>query len=285
MSSARPLKVEPAQAWLGALRAMLKRVPFWLSAPTPLEVRSWLVRPNSCCSALPGSKASALPRPRSASKPATAQSASPAREALPLSAETRPLVGAAPLLPSDPPSAWMGAPVGEEPPQLLRDRQAQIEKLVHDVWPDPGRPEDAQDLAMRIHALGLEDEDVLHRDGVTFHAHDLRDANDFARAVLHAGKLHDHVDGGCHLLPACLHGEIHPRHQHHRLESRQAVAWSVGVDGGEAAVVAGVHRLQHVKGFTAAALANNDSVRPHAQGVDHQLPDPNPALAMDVRRS
>jgi hypothetical protein len=31
--------------------------------------------------------------------------------------------------------------------------------------------------------------------------------------------------------------------------------------------VAGVHRLQHVEGFLAAALAEDDAVGPHAQCV------------------
>ena len=38
--------------------------------------------------------------------------------------------------------------------------------------------------------------------------------------------------------------------------------------GRQAAVVAGVHRLQHVERFLAADLADDDAIGPHTQGVD-----------------
>ena len=47
--------------------------------------------------------------------------------------------------------------------------------------------------------------------------------------------------------------------------------------------MAGVHRLQHVKGLGAAALADHDPVGAHAQRVAHQLADRDGALALDVR--
>ena len=48
--------------------------------------------------------------------------------------------------------------------------------------------------------------------------------------------------------------------------------------------MAGVHRLEHVERFLAADLADHDAIGPHTQGVDHQLPLPDGALAFDVRR-
>ena len=59
---------------------------------------------------------------------------------------------------------------------------------------------------------------------------------------------------------------------------------AVGVDGRQAAVVAGVHGLQHVERFFAADLADDDAVGAHTQGVDDQLPLPHRALAFDVGR-
>ena len=41
----------------------------------------------------------------------------------------------------------------------------------------------------------------------------------------------------------------------------------------ERAVVAGVHRLQHVERLAAAALADDDAVGPHAQRVAHEVAD------------
>ena len=49
--------------------------------------------------------------------------------------------------------------------------------------------------------------------------------------------------------------------------------------------MAGVHRLQHVERFFAADLADDDAIGAHTQGVDHQLPLADRALAFDVRRA
>ena len=59
---------------------------------------------------------------------------------------------------------------------------------------------------------------------------------------------------------------------------------AVGVDGRQAAVVAGVHRLQHVQRFLAADLADDDAVGPHTERIDDELALPDGALALDVRR-
>src|SRR3989441_13281194 len=48
------------------------------------------------------------------------------------------------------------------------------------------------------------------------------------------------------------------------------------------AVVAGVHRLQHVEGFAAATLANDDAVRAHAERVLDQVALHDLTLALDV---
>ena len=48
--------------------------------------------------------------------------------------------------------------------------------------------------------------------------------------------------------------------------------------------MAGVHRLQHVERLLAADLADDDTVRAHTKCVDDQLPLPDGALALDVRR-
>ena len=47
----------------------------------------------------------------------------------------------------------------------------------------------------------------------------------------------------------------------------------------------GIHGLQHVEGFFAATLANDDAVWPHAQSVLDELALPDFAFALSVRRS
>jgi hypothetical protein len=47
--------------------------------------------------------------------------------------------------------------------------------------------------------------------------------------------------------------------------------------------VTGVHRLQHIQGFAAAALADHDTVWAHAQRVANQITDRDCAPAICVR--
>ena len=54
------------------------------------------------------------------------------------------------------------------------------------------------------------------------------------------------------------------------------------MNGGQRTVVTGVHRLEHVQRFTAAALTDDDAIGPHTQGVDHQLANRDATLAVDV---
>ena len=59
----------------------------------------------------------------------------------------------------------------------------------------------------------------------------------------------------------------------------------VGVAGGQRAVVAGVHGLEHVQRLAGAALADDDAVGPHPEGVPDELADGDGALALDVGRA
>ena len=60
---------------------------------------------------------------------------------------------------------------------------------------------------------------------------------------------------------------------------------AVGVHGRQRAVVARVHRLQHVERFLAADLADDDAVGAHAEGVHHELALADGALPFDVGRA
>ena len=66
-----------------------------------------------------------------------------------------------------------------------------------------------------------------------------------------------------------------------RIASRGVFAWTVD----KRAVVASVHRLQHVEGLLAAHLTDDDAVRPHAQRVLQQvaLRDRLPAVRAVIR--
>ena len=94
----------------------------------------------------------------------------------------------------------------------------------------------------------------------------------------------DEVDRRRDLLPDRLVRDVQVGHRDHRVEAVQRVARAVGVDRRQAAVVAGVHGLQHVERFFAADLADDDAVGTHTEGVDHELPLADGALAFDVGR-
>ena len=97
--------------------------------------------------------------------------------------------------------------------------------------------------------------------------------------------MDDQVHRRGDLLADGARGQLEARHEHHRLEARNDVARRVGVDGRERAVVAGVHRLEHVQRLAAAAFADDDAVRAHAQRVADEVADRDGAAALDVRRA
>ena len=80
-------------------------------------------------------------------------------------------------------------------------------------------------------------------------------------------------------------GQVEAGHADHHLEPAERVAGVVGMDGRHAAVVAGVHGLEHVERLGPAALADDDPVGPHAQGVADQVAGGDLALALDVGRA
>ena len=92
-----------------------------------------------------------------------------------------------------------------------------------------------------------------------------------------------HVDGAVDLVLQRLEGDLDLRHGGEGLQPHQGVLGAVGVDGGQRAVVAGGHRLEHVEGLAAAHLADDDAVGAHPQGVADQVADGDLALALDVR--
>ena len=106
-----------------------------------------------------------------------------------------------------------------------------------------------------------------------------------ARAVLEPLDVDDQVERRGDLLADRPHRQVVAGHQHHRLDAGERVARRVGVDRRQRAVVARVHRLEHVERLGAAALADDDPVGAHAQRVPHEVADRDRALALDVRRA
>jgi hypothetical protein len=105
-----------------------------------------------------------------------------------------------------------------------------------------------------------------------------------AAAVAEAGDLHEEVDSRGQLLPDGTDTHVGVRHAYHDFEPADGVAGAVGVNRGQRTVVARVHGLQHVQRLRSAHLADDDAVGAHTQGVDHQLPDFDRSLSLDVGR-
>ena len=103
-------------------------------------------------------------------------------------------------------------------------------------------------------------------------------------AVDEPRDLDDDVERARDLLADRPQRQIDARREDEHLEARERVAGRVRVDGGERALVARVHRLEHVDRLRAANLADDDAVGPHAQGVPHEVADANLALPLDVGR-
>ena len=57
------------------------------------------------------------------------------------------------------------------------------------------------------------------------------------------------------------------------------------MDGGHAAVVASVHRLQDLQRFCTAGLSDEDPIGPHAKAVSEQLANVQLTAALHVRRA
>ena len=134
--------------------------------------------------------------------------------------------------------------------------------------PHAGGLEVALEPAVLVDAHAeVEQEDVLEGDDVALHALHLGDVGDAAGAVPEAGEVHDEVERRGHLLTDGPHRQVEAGHERHRLDAGERVAGAVGVDGGDRAVVAGVHGLEHVEGLAATALADDDAVGTHAQAV------------------
>ena len=127
------------------------------------------------------------------------------------------------------------------------------------------------DLAAQAFALDLEMEDVVEGGDVAFHAADIGDLDNPPHAVTLALDLYDQVHSADDLGQDGARRQAHVAHLDHVLDPGQRIARGVRVDGGHAAIVAGVHRLQHVEGLAAADFADDDAVRTHAQGVADQI--------------
>ena len=142
----------------------------------------------------------------------------------------------------------------------------------------------ADDAPLGVEAVDLELEQLLERDHLALHPLDLGDLDHTAGAVVEPVELDDEVERGGDVAPDRAQRQLVARHQDHRLDAVESIAGRVRVHGRERALVARVHRLEHVERLGAANLADDDPVGPHAERVADEIADRDLALALDVLR-
>src|SRR5690606_41679197 len=111
------------------------------------------------------------------------------------------------------------------------------------------------------------------------------DAGDLAPPVALGGLVAARMDRRRDLLADGADGQVHARHQAHRLQTGDGIARAVAVSRTHRAVVTGVHGLHQVKRLTATNLTDDNAVGAHTQGVDHEVADGDLTLAFNVGRA
>ena len=96
------------------------------------------------------------------------------------------------------------------------------------------------------------------------------------------GDLDDQIDRADDLGADGLGRQAHVAHLNHIFDAGQCVAGVVGMDRRHAAVVAGVHRLQHVESLAAADFTDDDAIGAHPQGVANEFALIDFALALQA---
>src|SRR6185369_7342058 len=81
-----------------------------------------------------------------------------------------------------------------------RQEDTRDTQFLHELGADSAGPEGTDNLATGSDSPADEGENVLHADGVAFHAGDFGDIDHAPRPVAHAGDLHHNTDSGCDLL-------------------------------------------------------------------------------------
>jgi len=145
------------------------------------------------------------------------------------------------------------------------------------TWARSQRRRSAAHLAVLGEALLLEIEDVLEGDDVDLHPRDLGDVRE--RRLPSEKRVCWTIR--CTALAICSRIAFTGRSMpaiSTIVSIRPARRGSVGVEGGQRAVVAGVHRLQHVERLAGPALSDHDPVGPHSQAVLHQVANGDRAL-------
>src|SRR4029434_4332371 len=118
-------------------------------------------------------------------------------------------------------------------------------------------------LSVNILLLELERCDVIGGDHIAFQADHLANLDDATLTIAHAFYLHDDIQSSDDLRENRVRRQMYLSHLHHVFDTGQGIAGGVSVHRGDRTIMAGVHRLQHVKRFRDAHPADRKSTRLH----------------------
>jgi len=150
---------------------------------------------------------------------------------------------------------------------------------------DSRRVEFTEYVALFVNACAVEAEQLRHRNDVAFHAVDLGDTDQPTSAIIQAFDLYHDVDRRGDLRAQCLRRKSNTRHRNHGFDSAQSISRRIRMHGRERTVMTGVHCLQHIQRLGTTDLAENNSLRAHAQTVAHQVSLRDLTLVFDIRRT
>src|SRR5438045_5752378 len=153
------------------------------------------------------------------------------------------------------------------------------------LWADSRGGKRSKYTAILGDTLLFKKEDVLHAHRVFFHTSDFRQMRHTPAAVAHASYLNDNGDCGGNLAAYGFFRKIQVGHESHGFHTCNSIAGAIGVDGRQRTIVASIHRLQHIERFFDTHLTNDDTIRPHTQTVDEELPLLNGTCSFHVGRA
>ncbi len=167
----------------------------------------------------------------------------------------------------------------------MRHFDPPVSQAVKESRAQAGAVQSAPVAATRVKArVKVEEKQILEHDDFALRTLHLSDVRDLPGAVFEPRLMQDQVDGRRHLLADRALSQLDVGHHHHRFHPRQRVSWRVGVNSGDGAIVARVHRLEHVEGGLVTYFADDDPVWPHTHRVADEVTDGDLTAFLQVGR-
>ena len=158
-------------------------------------------------------------------------------------------------------------------------------EVLEELWAGPRCGEMSDDIAGSVGSLLYEAKYLMHSDHFALHAVDLIDADQSAPAIGKPLQLHDDGNRRSNLATDARDRQSHPGHRDHLLKTLERIARRIGMYRRHRTFMTGIHRLHHIEGLFAAALADNDAIGSHAQCILYEVALAYFSFSLNVGRS